>query len=346
VQNGLLKRNHAEDKYSFTHPTFQEYYVAKEIKDANRIGELYDHLGDPAWLEVVLFFCGLADFEVTGKLISDILDQRSDYVLAGRCLSHSPVGIAGAAERIVPELIRERSQAAQAALLEIGDDCVIEHLCDVLLLKPGPAPEDQLFARECLGGLKGEAVTQCVHRRADGYIKIDHLQDTLDCLAPFKDYGPTISEMISQVGNKLTNKQNSTLAKFREHISQGSFSSAETVLQEYEKTEGSSARFGELLRIGRDLRDGWTAASALIAEDASEENKQLERIRFAWAQFSSICKQLSIDTWAFEEKLAGYCVDRLSGYGEVDAGPKWTGRARCISYRAFRVMDSARGRTA
>jgi hypothetical protein len=354
VQNGLLKRSHAEDKYSFTHPTFQEYYVAKEIKDANRIVELYDHLADPAWLEVLLFFCGLADFEVTEKLINDILDQRNDYVLAGRCLSHSPVGIAGASERIVPELIRQRSQASRATLLEIGDRCAIERLCDVLLLKP--SPDNQAFAKECLRSMKDEAVTACVLDKANYHIKLNHLESALDCLEPFADFSPRIGEMINEITNKITNKWNSTLAKFREQLSHGSFPTAESTLKDYEKTEGTSARFNELLQLHHDLYDCWVVVSARIAEESKEEMKeedakkeemkQLEKIRFAWGRFSSVCKQLSIDPKIFEEKAAGYCVQRLNAHGDVDTSQRWTERARCISYRAFRVINSARDRSA
>jgi len=59
VQQGILVER-AEDVYSFSHLTLQEYLTAQYIADNNLIEQLVtDHLSDPRWREVFLLVAGL-----------------------------------------------------------------------------------------------------------------------------------------------------------------------------------------------------------------------------------------------------------------------------------------------
>jgi hypothetical protein len=59
VQQGILVER-AEDVYSFSHLTLQEYLTAQYIADNNLIEQLVtDHLSDPRWGEVFLLVAGL-----------------------------------------------------------------------------------------------------------------------------------------------------------------------------------------------------------------------------------------------------------------------------------------------
>ena len=81
----------AIDRYVFAHRTLQEYLVARALADApEKTGELFSHLDDEPWREVILLYSGLVGDATS--LVEEILAQPDDaahnaLILAGECLA-------------------------------------------------------------------------------------------------------------------------------------------------------------------------------------------------------------------------------------------------------------------
>ncbi|KYK35213.1 MAG: HEAT repeat domain-containing protein [Theionarchaea archaeon] len=94
-RNALLKEI-SIDVYGFLHSSFQEYLAALELKERNDYGMLLEHLYEPWWEEVILFFAGF-DRDAT-ELIREIrkrerIDEKfkedifySNLILLGKCI--------------------------------------------------------------------------------------------------------------------------------------------------------------------------------------------------------------------------------------------------------------------
>jgi hypothetical protein len=333
--NGLLRHTHG-DRYNFIHLTFQEYYVAKEIKEANRIDEAYAHIADPAWSEVILFLCGLADFQVTEQLIDFILDKTSDYVFAGRCLAHSSTAMTGPSQRIIPELLRNGSPEARRTLLEIGDNLVAASLCNVLR-NPASGSAQVKFARDCLQGVSKQLISDFAIGAADEWLTRDCIGKGLQVLETFQDFTDgALNPSITRFSEMLGVKHRTALYQCRLHFSNASFTEAEAVARAYQNTEGISADFNLFSELGDKLRDSWTDLTAVIDCETEDEARQLKQIELAWDQLTALCRRMNVDAESFQDKLLGICQRGIEqrSYDRTTSW-KWIRRARAVApYRA------------
>ena len=103
IQQGILVER-AQDTYSFSHLTLQEYLTAQYIVDNSRVEELKKqqtlmievfekYWRDESWWEVLRSICGMVEEKVVGKIIEFLIvqDEESDNLmnlfLAAECLS-------------------------------------------------------------------------------------------------------------------------------------------------------------------------------------------------------------------------------------------------------------------
>jgi len=78
ARSGLLIER-AIGRYGFAHRTLQEYLAAKRYADAPTLRtELFDHLTDETWREVILLFIGIASVDEATQTVRDILAQPDD----------------------------------------------------------------------------------------------------------------------------------------------------------------------------------------------------------------------------------------------------------------------------
>lgn len=88
-QHGLLKSWSIEDFYAFPHLVFQEYLVAKALRDrADGFKELIKRKDDPFWNKTILLYSGMGD---NNYIINELLNLRdnilhSSLFLAAECL--------------------------------------------------------------------------------------------------------------------------------------------------------------------------------------------------------------------------------------------------------------------
>ena len=88
-QHGLLRRP-VGGWYSFSHPTWQEYFAAAAISKRGQLELVLESLHDPWWEGTALFLAGV--LEDAKPLLEGILEQEEDIfhsnlLLAGRCLA-------------------------------------------------------------------------------------------------------------------------------------------------------------------------------------------------------------------------------------------------------------------
>jgi hypothetical protein len=113
---GLL-RDVGDEQYAFVHFTFQEYFTAQHLKEANHEQDLLTVLGDPWWEEVILLYAG-AVYDASSLLAhllaaSDPAGPPEDVflsklILAGRCLAEqATVRQPELRQRIIERLFRE-----------------------------------------------------------------------------------------------------------------------------------------------------------------------------------------------------------------------------------------------
>ena len=97
-ENGLLKEQ-ARGWHGFLHLTLQEFFVAQQIADQNKLDTLLEHRGDPWWEEVLLLYAGRTPD--ASPLLHKLLghgDRRpfrddvfhTNVILAGHCLAARP----------------------------------------------------------------------------------------------------------------------------------------------------------------------------------------------------------------------------------------------------------------
>lgn len=86
-RSGLLLEQEL-NRYTFSHLTFQEYLVARELADNGPERTLLDHAGEEWWQEVILLYTGLKDGSSVVKTLFERASDRNPapLLLAGRCL--------------------------------------------------------------------------------------------------------------------------------------------------------------------------------------------------------------------------------------------------------------------
>ena len=109
--------------YAFSHITFQEYLVAREIVDKETRRELLlDKVGDKWWEEVVLLYAGMAEVTpiVEALLAGEDDSACSRLLLAGRCVTASPRMGDPARFKVIRRLEEKLETSTGALFLRIG----------------------------------------------------------------------------------------------------------------------------------------------------------------------------------------------------------------------------------
>jgi hypothetical protein len=111
-RSGLLLEQ-GLNSYTFSHQTFQEYLVARELADNGPEDPLLQGVGDEWWREVTLLYTGLKDATpvVQALLEADDQDSHAPLLLAGRCLTD--------AQKIAPS-VKGQTQTRLETLFETG----------------------------------------------------------------------------------------------------------------------------------------------------------------------------------------------------------------------------------
>jgi len=164
-RSGILV-SRAIDRYVFAHRTLQEYLVARALADApEKTGELFSHLNDEPWREIILLYSGLVGDATS--LIKEILAQPDDdahnaLILAGQCLAEdvrvSPYARSEAVKRLEAAFRETTDPLAFARLGEtlaaLGDEDIIA-LCE-RVLESDDLPRQKVAIRT-LGRMGGRA---------------------------------------------------------------------------------------------------------------------------------------------------------------------------------------------
>jgi len=126
-RSGILV-SRAIDRYVFAHRTLQEYLVARALADApEKTGELFSHLDDEPWREVILLYSGLTGDATS--LVKEILAQPDDaahnaLILAGQCLAEDV--------RVSPYTRSEAVKRLETAFRETTDPLAFTRLGETL----------------------------------------------------------------------------------------------------------------------------------------------------------------------------------------------------------------------
>jgi formylglycine-generating enzyme required for sulfatase activity len=148
--SGLIQE-WAIDRYGFSHQTLQEYFAAEAV---DRLGSdqgaalLGDHLNNPAWKEVILLYCGLADDAepLLRRMMGQARQLGADntlWLLAGQCLAEVAQQVEESLRREAAETLMAllRATDKQAPLTAEASEGAIENL--------------QAFAADLLPGFVG-----------------------------------------------------------------------------------------------------------------------------------------------------------------------------------------------
>jgi formylglycine-generating enzyme required for sulfatase activity len=143
--SGLIQE-WAIDRYGFSHQTLQEYFAAEAVdrqSDEQAAALLAEYLENPAWQEVILLYCGLADN--TGPLLGRLMGQARQrretglWQLAGRCLAEGAQGIPEERRQEVVDKLVGLLREAEGPLAADENEMVIANLkefaSDLLLLQ-------------------------------------------------------------------------------------------------------------------------------------------------------------------------------------------------------------------
>ncbi|MEW5719536.1 MAG: HEAT repeat domain-containing protein, partial [Chloroflexota bacterium] len=134
----------------FAHALWQAYFAARALRETPDFAPLRDHLADPAWREVLLFYAGLGD---ANDLTLNLLSQ-GDILGAGYVVAHAREIRADLRAQVTQDMLEHAwdgdARAAQA-LSEMHDNAVIDGLATKLKDKD---PAVRLRAAEILGRLQ------------------------------------------------------------------------------------------------------------------------------------------------------------------------------------------------
>lgn len=134
----------------FLHDLWQAYFAARALRYAPNLEPLAEHLAEPAWREVVLFYAGLGD----ASPLADKLVARGEVCLAGHVVAHARQLRAGLRESITQELMArawDGDTQAVAALSEMQSEAAVDSFAAKLKAQD---PATRTRAAELLGKLQ------------------------------------------------------------------------------------------------------------------------------------------------------------------------------------------------
>lgn len=328
--NGLLQNTHGEH-FSFAHPTFQEYYVAKEIKETSTVREeAYRRIADPAWTEVILFLSGLLDLQVSEKLIEFIIEDRLNYVFAGRCLAHARASIPSLSSRIVPRLLRDQSREAKQALVEIGDAFVAESLL-AMLDDSSPVLDDRSFAADCLRELDTKVIAECVMRRVEELRAKHCIRDAYKTVQRFSGFAEKeLHTERSRLQEELAVWRKTVKKQAVARVWEGDFSGAEAALRLFESTEELPDDLSRFLRVLPELELRWKEWWWAIESDVDDEGKANKRIRDAWHLLDPALRATPLPRDSVLELAGRFCEKKIHQQMSPVPRQRWVRRQRLI----------------
>jgi len=154
---GLLRaaKNRAVDTFTsfsarFTHDLWQAYFAARALRHAPDFAPLRDHLSDPAWRDVILFYAGLGD---ATELILN-LQSQGEAILAAHAAAHARDLRADLRAAVTRDLVHrawDGDPRALAVLREMPGDAVVDEWAAKL---KDADPAIRLRAAEMLGHLQ------------------------------------------------------------------------------------------------------------------------------------------------------------------------------------------------
>ncbi len=134
----------------FIHELWQAYFAARALRHAPTLEPLVEHLTEPAWREVVLFYAGLGEASV----LAERLVEQNNFGLAGWVVAHAREIRTELREAITKELIARAWDGAAdaiAALAEMQSDTAVDALAAKLKEKD---PTVRMRAAQLLGQLQ------------------------------------------------------------------------------------------------------------------------------------------------------------------------------------------------
>lgn len=142
----LAKNRTAE----FAHDLWQAYFAARALRHSPSIDPLAEHLSDPAWRDVILFYAGLGDAsELTHRLIA-----QDDDAFAGHVVAHAREVNPALRDAVTQALIArawESHRASIDALAEMQSDAAVDAFAAKLKDKD---PATRARAAQLLGKLQ------------------------------------------------------------------------------------------------------------------------------------------------------------------------------------------------
>jgi hypothetical protein len=109
--------------YAFSHLTFQEYLVAREMADNEKKRKLLlENIGDDWWQEVTLLYAGMAEATPIVEALLAVEDDPSctRLLLAGRCVAEAPQMKQHARERVIDRLEERLATSTDGLFLRTG----------------------------------------------------------------------------------------------------------------------------------------------------------------------------------------------------------------------------------
>ncbi len=134
----------------FAHELWQAYFAARALRETNDFAPLRQHLADPAWREVWVFYAGLGD---ATELVLN-LQSQGDTLEVGYVVAHARAIRADLRAQVIADMLEHAwSGDARAAhvLSELHDNAMIDGLAAKLKDKD---PAVRLRAAEILGQLQ------------------------------------------------------------------------------------------------------------------------------------------------------------------------------------------------
>ncbi len=110
----------------FVHDLWQSYFAARALRYTSDLAPVLEHLNDPAWFDVILFYAGLGD----AAPLMDALVAREDYAFAGFVIAQAKDTAKETRDAVTAELT-ERAWAgdarALAALAEMHNEVAVDY---------------------------------------------------------------------------------------------------------------------------------------------------------------------------------------------------------------------------
>jgi HEAT repeat protein len=134
----------------FIHDLWRAYFAARAARHAGDLTAIAEHLQDPGWRDVILFYAGLGD---ASDLIQTLI-QRGDWLLAGSAIANAADARAELRDAVTKELLERAWKGEPRAAVVLGEmqsDAVVAALAARL---KDPEPSVRSRAAEILGRLQ------------------------------------------------------------------------------------------------------------------------------------------------------------------------------------------------